>query len=988
MSSTSLIGRVTRRALALSALGATVALPAMADEQPQSSAAPAVQEVVVTGSRIKGITNADSASPVSVVTAEEISLTKAANIEDALSRMTGVTMSTTLASNNGGGGSSNVSLRDLGQARTLILIDGQRLIPVFGATQTIPDLNSVPIGMVERIEVLRDGASSIYGADAIAGVVNIITKKHSEGVSFDASYGAPTNSGGGGDTRTLSGTIGMNSEKGNLMVGVSWDHIDPVQQAQRSWAVDPHQGAAYGAGGSTYRSQLNVLQDEFSNNIWIGGTQYSLKDPATAGLVPNTVYLTAPKNALKLNAGAPGWNYLTQGLDRKEISLNSHYDIAPYTRFVLEGFFSDRTSKGSLRPEPLLGDTISTTAFAGLFVPDYAPGNTTGQTITAFLTPDQFGPRRYEDNSQTSRVRAGFEGTFGDTSFNWEAGFVDQHNTTRNVTHNEGNFNHLAQITGQINCIDVPGGCSAATAAQLASSQAAIAAGTQKALVTSVPTVMPNFFNGPNMFTPAQVAYLTWNNTDINTSTERYWYADVNGSLFDLPAGPVRGAFGAEHRDEAAGDTPDILVQEGWGPNQSQPTAGGYHVSSVYGEFNIPVLKDAPFAKTLTLSPSARYDKYDTFGDAKTWKVGLEWKPLDTIRFRGAYSTGFRAPSVSELFAGQGISDITGNGDPCDTRAAGYNGNSNVGKGVLTAGSACSVAVANGAAVTNFQSGNNNQTAQQQQVLQGGNPHLQPEKSFQYGFGFVLTPPVTPGLSLAVDYYNIRIDNTVLTGGIVNATSVDSVLLGCYGPAQNKAYCGLITRSPTSGTITQINSLNANFGIARVTGVDYQLSYDTAQAQLNLPFPGAIRFDLQAEHQYKNTQTNADGTVSSYVGFFQYANENINPKWKGLVTLEYSVGPFTAHWDTRYIEHMADFDGGPDVVGNRIPDMYYNNVSGSYALKDKWIFKDARFVLGVNNVFDKQPPFLSADSICKCNTLAGPFDLVGRFVFARVSTKF
>jgi iron complex outermembrane receptor protein len=544
MSRTSLLGRATRRALVLSALAAAVTVPAMAADQPDDSTGPQIQEVVVTGTRIKGITNADSASPISVVTAEEISMTKAANLEDALSRMTGVTNSTTLASNNGGGGSSSVALRDLGQARTLILIDGQRLIPVFGVTQTIPDLNSVPIAMVERIEVLRDGASSIYGADAIAGVVNIITKKHSEGVTFDASYGAPTNSGGGGDTRTLSSTIGMNSDKGNIMVGVSWDHIDPVQQAQRSWSVDPHQGAAFGEGGSTYRSQLNVLQDEFSNNIWIGGKQMSLTDQATSGLVPNTTYLIG-KQALKLNAGAPGWNYLTQGLDRKEISLNAHYDIAPYTRVVMEGFFSDRTSQGSLRPEPLLGDTIATTAFAGFFVPDYAPGNTTAKTITAFLTPDQFGPRRYENDSQTSRVRVGFEGSFGDTSFNWEAGFVDQHNTTRNETHNEGNFNHLAQITGQINCVDVPGGCSPATAAQLASSQAAVAAGIQKSVVTSVPTLMPNFFNGPNMFTSEQVKYLTFDNTDVNTSTERYWYADVNGALFDLPAGPIRAAFGA-----------------------------------------------------------------------------------------------------------------------------------------------------------------------------------------------------------------------------------------------------------------------------------------------------------------------------------------------------------------------------------------------------------------------------------------------------------
>jgi iron complex outermembrane recepter protein len=989
MSDSNHVTRAVSRALILSVAAASsagFAIPTYAAPAPDAADADAVvSEVVVTGSRIRGLTNAESASPISVITAQEIALTKASNVEDVLAKMTGVTLNTTLASNNGGGGTSNVALRDLGVSRTLILIDGQRLLPVFGTTFTVVDLNAVPISMVERIEVLRDGASSIYGADAIGGVINIITKRHLSGVSVDGELGGAAH--GGATTKNISASIGMDGEKGNVAIAVSYDHINPLQQTDRKWAVDPHLGAAFGEGGSTYRSQLNVLQDEFSNHIWINGTQYSLKDPATSGLVPNTVFLTGLQK-LKLNAGAPGWNYLTQGLDRKQISLNSHYDVLDNVQLVLEGFFTDRTSSGSLRPEPLLGDTIATTAFAGLVVPDYAPGNTTGANITAFLTPDQFGPRRYDNGSQTSRVRAAFQGTFA-TDYNWEVGFVDQHNKTNNITHNEGNFNHLAQITGQINCVNVPGGCSPATAAQIASSQANQVAngGTQTALVTSVPTVMPNFFNGPNMFTPAQVAYLTWNNTDINTSTERYSYATLGGPLFDLPAGPLRAAVGAEHRDEAAADTPDALVQEGYGPNQSGPTSGGYNVSSAYVEFNVPILKDTPFARTLTISPSGRYDKYDTFGSAKTWKAGLEWTPLESVRFRGAYSTGFRAPSVSELFAGQGISDITGNGDPCDTRAAGFNGNSNVGKGVLTAGSTCSLAVANGAAVANFQSGNNNQTAQQQQVLQGGNPHLQPEKSFQYGFGVVLTPAFAPGLSFAVDYYNIRIDNTVLTGGVVNATSVDTVLLGCYGPAQNTAYCKLIVRSPTSGTITQINSLNANFGMARVTGTDFDLNYDTAQANLQLPIPGAFKFGLQAEEQYKNTQTNADGTTSSYVGFFQYANENLNPRWKGLATIEYGIGPVVVHWDTRYIEHMGDFDGGKDIPGNRIPETFYHNISASYSVKNTSILKNGQVVVGVNNLFDKDPPFLAADSICKCNTLAGPFDLVGRFYYLRLSAK-
>jgi iron complex outermembrane recepter protein len=957
-----------------------------------------LQEVVVTGSRIQGLTNAESPTPIGVFSSEEIALTKATNLEDVLQKMTGVQQVTSLASNNGGGGVSNIALRGIGVSRTLILVDGQRLIPIFGATYAAPDLNSIPISMVDRLEVLRGGASSIYGADAIGGVVNIITKKSFEGVQLDGEYGAPTDKGGGAQSTSLHGTMGLNGEGGNLVVSVGWDKINPLQQAARGWAVDPHLGAAYGEGGSTYRSQLNVLQDENSHAIWIGGQQYDLTNANTAGLVPNTVFLPGISR-LKLNAGAPGWNYLSQGLDRKQINLSGHYDIAPNTRFVVEGFFTDRTSTGSLRPEPLLGDTISTTIgstqiFRGFYVPDFAPGNAAatgipgGEYITAFLTPDQFGPRAYNNNSQTYRIRTGFEGDIGDTGFKWEAGFVDQHNSTTNITHNEGNFEHLAQLTGQINCIDVPGGCSPATAAQIASSQAAVAAGIQGSVVTSVPTVMPNFFNGPNIFTPAQVKYLTWDNTDHNSATERYEYLTLSGTLVNLPAGPLQAAIGAEHRNEYAQDTPDILVQEGWGPNQSLPTAGGYNVKSTYIEFHAPLLKDLPGAQELSLSPSGRYDKYDTFGSAVTWKLGLDWQVHDAARIRGYYSTGFRAPSVSELYSGQGISDLTGDGDPCDTRAAGFNGNSNVGKGVLAAGSTCSKAVAGGAAVTNFESPTNNQTAQQQQVLVGGNPALKPEKSFQYGFGVVLTPPWVPGLTASADYYNIRIDNTILTGGLVSATSVDAVLNGCYGPQQNENYCALIHRDPVSGAITQIGSLNDNFGVARATGIDYEIGYDTGTAQLNLPIPGVLRVDLQIEEQYKNTQANADGSVSSYVGNFQYENETITPHWRGLATFEYALGPATFHWDTQYIENLRNFDGGKMQAGNEIPTYVYNNVSVAYDLKNLGSVRNIHLVAGVNNLFDKDPPFLSGDSICKCNTLAGPYDVVGRFVFVRASTKF
>ena len=950
-----------------------LALAAAGQAFAQAASPASAGELIVTGSRIKGVTNATSPSPISVVNQDQIQQTKALVVEDVLSRMTGVDFTNGLsnASNNGGNGLSQVGLRGLGPARSVILVDGQRLIPVFATTASLPDLNSVPLSMVDHVEVLRDGASSIYGADAIGGVINIITKKKFDGLQIDGSYG--TSGHGDANTHSVSATLGMTTDKGNVLVSVGWDKRDPLDQSRRAWAVDPHLNAAFGEGGSAYRSQIDLLQDENSNLVWANGVQYTVNDAIVATLAPNLVYLPH-KNQVKLNSGGPGWNALTGGVDRKQISFNGHYDVSDNITFIAEGFFNDRTSDQSLRPEPLLGDAISTVVngvivYPGFIVPANAPGNTTGQAITAFLTPVQFGPRMYHQDSKTFRIHTGFQGTIAD-KFDWELGYVDQENTTRTEVRNEGNFNHLGQITGQFPCIDVPGGCT-----------------------NGLPTVMPNFFNGPNMFTPAQVAYLTFTNTDNNDATERVAYANISGPLFELPYGTLKGAIGVEYRQEHGADRPDALVQEGFAPNPSGPTAGGYHDSSIYGELSIPLLANLPFAKSLIITPSGRFDHYSNFGDAKTYKIGVDYQINDDFRLRASYSTGFRAPSVAELFAGQAISDITASGDPCDTRAAGFNGNANVGKGLLTAGSQCAIALAgvpgavNGGVVTNYQSPQNAVPSNQEQVLIGGNPNLQPEHSRSYGVGAVLTPHFFPGFSAEVDYFNTRITNTILIGGVANTSSPDLVLLGCYGPAQDANFCKLVTRN-AAGTIVLINSLNDNIGVQRVEGIDYQFSYDTGAAGLMLPFPGAIRFDLQVSQLLKETQIQADGSIVSYPGKFQYSNEAVYPKWKGTASLDYRQGPWGFHWDTRYIDHMTSIDGGPLVYGNKTPAMVYNDMSIRYNFHNVWSVNTGSLTFGVDNVFDKDPPFLSADSICKCNSLAGPYDFVGRFFFGRVSAKF
>src|ERR1019366_8016364 len=250
--------------------------PSMA-QQPTTT-----ETVVVTGSRIP-VQNATSASPISTATAEQIQLSSAFNAEDVLSKLVGpdATAGITNATNNGANGLSELGLRNLGPTRTLVLIDGQRLVPIFSSSISVPDLNSIPISMIDRVEVLRDGASSIYGADAIGGVINFITKKDFEGLQIDTNFGASEH--GGGDLYSITGTMGVNFDKGNITISLVNEHQSPVDMKDRDWSIDPHLNQAGVEGGSAFRSQLNILQDTQSHTVW-NGTETTYNNPALGSL--------------------------------------------------------------------------------------------------------------------------------------------------------------------------------------------------------------------------------------------------------------------------------------------------------------------------------------------------------------------------------------------------------------------------------------------------------------------------------------------------------------------------------------------------------------------------------------------------------------------------------------------------------------------------------------------------------------------------------
>jgi outer membrane receptor protein involved in Fe transport len=976
--------------IALVSLGTPLFAQAAATADSSDATAAPNDDVVVTGSRIRGVTSLTSAAPISVTTAAQIEQTKSGSVEEILQRMIGPDPNSTMAgTNNGGDGASNVSLRYLGAARTLVLIDGTRLIPT-GATgvANLPDLNNIPVNMIERVEVLRDGASSIYGADAIGGVVNIILKKDAHGISFDGGFGAAQH--GGGREYHLGTTFAASSDRGNIMVSLNWEHRDAIDGYQRAWANDPHIGSV-AEGGSAYRSQLDADQAEgpvvlkqatvvngtllaagttVSGLVGVNGQFYTRTNAVLATLLPNTVYLPNV-GVVKLNANGSKqypWNTLAGGADRKQAGFSGHYDLTDGVTAFFDGFFTKRTSEQLLRPEPLLGDTIQAGIFPGYIIPANAPGNPTTGAYAAYLTPVQFGPRDYKQDAQTYRARVGLRGTIL-SNFDWEIAGVEQNSTENLAIGNSGNFDHLAQIQGNFPCLDVPGGCT-----------------------NGLPNVQPDYYGSPTaIFSPDQLAYLKYTRHDITHESERYVYANITGPLFKLPGGDAAISVGGEYRGEHFDYTPDPLTVEGYTANPSEATTGGYQVGAVYAELRLPILADVPFFKSLDITPSGRYDHYSNFGTAWTYRIAGNWQVVSDLRVRASFSTAFRAPQVFELFGGHYLSDNGASGDPCETNLnlgkGAYAANSNVGSGVLTAGSTCSKAVANGAAVTNFTSPLDLIPGSQIPDLQGGSSALQPEKARSINLGVVLTPRFVPGLTIVSDFFRTRVRNTILAGGIAANFGQDLILNQCYGPTQNEAYCGLIHRN-ASGVIYQIDSLNANAGTQTVKGLDFEVSYDTLH-HFDLPMiPGSLRLDVQVSHLIEDNQVDLLGNTTKYAGFFDTDLEQIFPKWRVFANADYSLSRFTLHYDVRVDSKMTNYDGSDKQDGNYIHPYWIHSLSASYTMGDWGVFNRVKLVVGVDNLFDKDPPFIAGDSTCKCNSIGGPYDFTGRFFYTRLSTSF
>jgi iron complex outermembrane recepter protein len=952
-----------------------------------AQAAPQAETIEVTGTRIKN-TDAASANPITVVSSEDIQKSEAVTVEQFLRKLPDVdfTGGTSQNDNNGGNGASNLGLRNLGPQRTLILVNGQRFVNTDSQGKfTAVDLNNIPTSMIDHIEILRDGASSAYGADAIGGVINIITKQHFNGVEIGGGVGETSY--GDGLRYNVYSTVGADFDRGNILVNVSHDNQDPILGADRAWATNQHPEAGVnafdalsgraagaqatinpsgtGAGADTRFFYFGSGPNAAATNPILASQAFTLGNPIAGGAFKGG---QLPPGDIAFPGGGVDFDFtptqgLVTGLERTQVNFTTHYDLAPNITALLEAFYTDRQSSEVLNPEPVGAGTPTPQFPSAFLVPAFLPGgglNPANPTTAAFgaangiagynpaalfgagnvNTPVSLSTRRFEngnrlytDDINTSRIRAGLEGTLLD-KYDWSVGYLFGKSDAEYDIANEANFFHISQQLGINPC------------------------GTQAAQGCSI----ANYF-GNNSLTPAQAKYSVFDNDSKSTLEQNDAYGNISGPVYQLPAGPLNAAFGFEYRTDSVDNTPNSVTSNGDAAVFQEPTQGSYATASVYGELNVPILSNLPFVKALTGDVSSRYDYNTTFGRALTYKIGLDYAIDDDFRLRGNHSTGFRAPQVKELFAGAESDAATGT-DPC---------------AVNPLSAACQA---------DFKASGLPGSIKPPSVSQlpaqfGGNPNLKPETSNEWTFGTVVTPHWVPGLTVTTDYYSVLVRNEIST------YDPNALLADCYNGAayvvSQAVACNLVGfgHRAADGSQGLINLDNVNIGDELTQGIDFTASYGFDAAKAYIPVPGHITMTGSVNYLLKDTIT-AGGASVKNAGTFNVGigGGTAEPRFKALLDTTYAQDAWSADFTERYYgsAHNVSTALSPgDFEGNQVPGVFYSDISFSYK------YKNVGVTVGVDNLFDKDPPFVGTANLTL--TDAG-YDFTGRFVYSKFTVTF
>jgi len=961
-----------RRALVLGGLVAISAPVAYAQSDDES--ADRLDEVVVTGSRIKR-TDRETGQPVLTLSRETIEKSGFTSVGDVVQRLAEVGPSINSQFNNGGDGSTTVDLRNLGEQRTLVLLNGRRWVPGIGGAV---DLNTIPTAVIETIEILKDGASTIYGSDAIAGVINIITRRDFDGARASGFIGESSE--GDGRRYAADFTFGVNGERGNITVSASFTKEEEIRAGDREISRVPNFGLSPLATGSSTTplgrygvTGLPGTQTNTGPQSGVANTrgQFRAYDPN------NDAYNFAPDN------------YLQTPQERSSIFAQGRYDIFENVSFNTHMLYNNRKSAQELAPMPVvLGPGFGAGLAGTLTIAANNAFNPFGAPVTRIQRRfNEAGPRRFVQDVDTFRFGGGFSGSleFADRFFDWEAGYSYTINKQNQTT--EGLFN-VARIRSALSAIDNP--------ATAAFDPVCVTPGaTTVTAATTVGGCVPlNILGGPGAITPAMINYITFTAQDKLETETRNYFANLSGTILTLPAGDLGFSVGYEYRKEEGFDLPDAIIAAGETTGNSRlPTGGSYSLDEFYAEFAIPLLADAPLAQQLEAKFAVRYSDYSNFGDTTNFAAGFQWKPIDDLKVRGNYNQGFRAPNILELFRGR--SDNFGAlADPCSPSPG-------------------SIATQLASTVANCRSGLFNLPAVPTSYVQanaqirstiGGEPTLTPETSDSYTLGFVYSPEYLPGVETTFDWWRVEIEN------VIGGRSAATLLTQCYRD-RNEQACGRITRI-ADGTITDLVATGENIGFSNIEGIDFSLAYtfpefDFGQFKARLDSTYFIEEESQnlAFNPTAPFQYHRNNPVNSTVGLYGGRGGTTN-RVKANFNLDWSMGPWSATWIARYTSgavetcaaaylNPANYPAGAPILctqptlrdagnaplpRNDIGGVTYHDLTAAYVTP--W---DSTVRVGINNAFDKQPPLATSTF---ANSFDPQYDVPGRFWYVQYSHNF
>ena len=852
--------------------GATMFL-AMAQAQ-TSEPAPATQaaeeEVVVTGSRVRRA-DIEGVGPVTVITEADIKNSGIVSLDTLLQRLpasAGAAGSQTSAYwTSRGWGTTQVNLRGLGINRTLTLLNGRRLVNGGTGANSAPDLNMIPTSIIGRIEVLKDGASAAYGADAVAGVVNLITRTDLEGISSSVRYGL-TEEGDGGDW-VADVAYGLQTEGGSVTLAASYQKTDPINMADRAPCPLAEVGGTLicRGGGSTAGGRATV--PGYGQINFTGGDSYE------------------PYNALIHGFNGNPFINAVNPVERFTFAAFAEQDIGGGVELFGELLFTHRDTEQLSTPGTL----------AGFVIPASNPTNPFGVQFT--LTQRRLVEGGVRVASQSTDTYQAVVGARGDLigDWTWEAAFNFGRNSGTDGFSNIANKERVANTLNTSVCSFTPG--------------------------AAIPCAD---YLGPGEVNDEVLKYILTNTLDTGGNETTNFTFDTNGSLFSLPAGDVQAAAGFAYRKDKGWRYPDNLIVLGIAnSNQQQPIDGSIEAVEGYAEISVPVLKDLPLIEMLRIDAAVRYSDYDRFGSDTNYKIAADWAVGWGFRIRSTYGTAFRVPSVAELFGGVTQGQLTTT-DPCSN----YSASSNA---VLVANCQASGVPAGFVQPNNF-------------ILTttGGNVNLTPEAADTFTLGLVWDPDYVSGLTLTVDYFDIKIENAIRS---ISGSTKLSVCYNSVGLSHPFCSPSNFTRNALTGEINYLSSQQVNVGSETMKGVDvgarymfdienYAITIDANVTYLDeyviVPYPGAAPI--------------------VYDGFIGGGNGGY-PKWRGLTSVSVDSGDWQASYSVQWIGSATDFNAAPTAIGYRTPNVFYHNVQFAYRLTD-----NVALAAGIDNLFDESAPYL------------------------------